>query len=164
MKSLSCCRLVLPVALAALCCSCSTPEERADAAWGELIALAGQVRASLASVVDAESAEQAVPVLSGHAEALRDVLEQLDELGEDPDLPQEARRRLGKHYHAALKAEVEGALKEANRVVVRHRLYNCKGLERLARMQYAHYGTHGVHPWPRAVLSAREYRPQPCSK
>ncbi len=157
-------RHCLPLALAALCCACTTPEEKADAAFAELCAVAEQVRAELAAITDAGSAEAALPVLEEQARALSDVLTRLDDLAEDPDLPQEARRRLGEQYHEPLHAVADAAMREAHRIVVRHALYQSKGLGRLARAEYAHYGNKHAHPWPRAVLAGREYRPKPPKK
>ncbi len=157
-------RSCFTLTLAALCCSCSSPEEKADAAFAELCAVVELVHAELAAITDAESAEAAVPVLEEQARALSDVLTRLDDLAEDPDLPQDARRRLGEQYHEPLRSKADAALREAQRIVVRHALYQSKGLGRLARAEYAHYGNKNVHPWVRAVLAGREYRPKPARK
>ncbi len=151
-------RFLLAPLLAALCCSCTSPEERAHSAFAELCLLAGQVQHELATVVDRESADRASARLAELAEELRDVLSRLDALAEDSDLTPELRRSIGQQYHAPLREAVHGALKESERVVMRHMFWQSKALERLARREYAHYGAKGVHPWPRAVYAGREYR------
>ncbi len=152
-------RACLPLALAALCCSCTTPEERADAAFGELCAVAEQLRAELAGISDEASAERALPILAEQADELRDILARLDKLAEDPELTREVRRRLGERYHAPLKTVVDAIVLQAHRLALRE-MYHSEGLTRLARMEYAHYSPRKVHPWVRAVLAGREYRPK----
>ncbi len=156
-------QLWLPVVLACLCCACSTPEERADAAFGELTAVVEQIRAELAGITDAETSRLALPALTEHAEALRDTLSCIDELAEDPALPQDARRRVSEQYHEPLRAAVDAALREGQRLA-RRALYHSDGLNRLLRRELAHYNTKGVHPWPYAVLAGRECRPKPPHK
>ncbi len=145
--------------MALLCCSCSTPEQRADAAFAELCELAGALRAELSAVVDAESAQHAVPALEERAEALREVLARIDELAADPDMTPDARHRVSERHREPLREVTHSVLEEAVRLV-RHGLYQCEGLNRLTRREYAHYASKGNHPWPRAVLAGREYRPQ----
>ncbi len=152
-------RAWFPVLLAFLCCSCTTPEERADAAFAELTTVVEDIRGELAGITDAETARLALPALTGQAEALRDALSRIDELAEDPALPQEARRRVGERHHAPMRAAVDAALREGERLA-RRALYHCDGLNRLIRRESAHYSARGVHPWPRAVLAGREYRPR----
>ncbi len=150
-------RLWLPVVLAALCCSCSTPEERADAAFSELTAGVEQVRAELAGIRDAQKAQLSLPALEELAEDLRETLARIDELAQDAALSPEARRRVGERHHEPLKTAVEAALAEVHRLA-RRALYHSDGLNRLARREYAHYSAKGLHPWPRAVLAGREYQ------
>ncbi len=152
-------RCLLVLVLSCLCCACSTPEQRADAAFAELCERAAQVRAQLASVKDAESAQQSLEALEEQAEALRDVLTRLDELADDPALTPDARQRVGERHREPLREVTRSVLEEAVRLV-RHGLYQCEGLNRLARREFAHYAGKRNHPWPRAVLSGREYRPR----
>ncbi len=153
-------RAVGMLLLSALCCSCSTPEERAEAAFAELQGMVQYIGRSLATVVDDASAEAAAPVLEEQAEDLRDALNTIDGLADDPDLPQEARRRLGERYHEPLRTLTDAALREVYRVGKRD-FYHSDRLRNLARREFAHYSVKGVHPWPRAVLAGRQYRPKP---
>ncbi len=156
----SLCRGLVLAVLTLLCSSCISPEERACAAFAELCAQMEQLRVELAGMTDADSVQRALPALEAQAEELRELLSGIDELAEDPDLPQEARQRVGAQYHEPLRAAVEAALHELHRMG-RHSLYHSAGLKRLARREYAHYSQRGVHPWPRAVFAGREYRPRP---
>ncbi len=150
-------RPCLPVVLSLLCCACSTPEERADAAFAELTAMVQQLRAELAGIGSEAAAQQALPLLEEQAQELREILEQLDELALHPDMSPEARRRVGATHHAPLRAATDAAMEELVRLA-RHGLYHVEGLNRLARRELAHYSTKGVHPWPQAVCAGREYR------
>ncbi len=57
----------------------------------------------------------------------------------------------------------DAALKEVHRLA-RHALYHSDGLNRLARREYAHYSSKGIHPWLRAVLAGREYQSEQKKK
>ncbi len=160
MNALLLCRRSLPLALAALCCSCTTPEERAQAAFAELCTEVEELCLQLSGVVDAESADLAAPALEALADSLRDTLSRLDELAEDPELPQDARRRVGEQYHTPLRRAFDATMQQGERLG-RRALFHSERLKRLARRELAHYSTRGVHPWPRAVLRGREYRPKP---
>ncbi len=153
-------RCAAPLALAALCCSCSTEEERADAAFAELCSLLVQVEAELGAVTDELSADTSVETLEAMGDRLYELLEELRERGDSPDMPQEARQRLGAKWHEPLRAAVDAAVGRAGRIV-RHNLYFSKPMERLARREMARYSTaEKRYPWPAAVLRGREYRPK----
>ncbi len=152
-------RPCLPVVLALFCCACSTPEERADAAFAELTAKVQELQAELAGIGREASAEHALPQLEEQAEDLRGILKRIDELAIDPDMTPEARRRVGDAHHASLLAATEAAVEEAVRLG-RREFCHSEGLRRLARHEYAHYSAKGVHPWARAVLKGREFKPR----
>ncbi len=141
------------------CCSCATREERADAAFAELIAIVNRLSADLAMVTSESAAEDAAEVLTERCDELWEALAEVDKWGEDPKLPQEARRRIGEQHHRNLALAVEAALQQVSRLS-HHRLYSSPRLEQLARHAYAQFRSTGKHPWPRAVLRGREYRPE----
>ncbi len=152
-------RSCLPVVVALFCCACSTPEEKADAAFSELTAMVRCLRGELAAITNAEQAERALPQLEEQAEELRDILERIDELAIHPEMTPEARKRVGETHHAPLQAEVDAIVAELIRMG-RRGMQLSENMKRLIRRETAHYGTRGVHPWPRAVLRGRVYRPK----
>ncbi len=154
--------LLAACALAALVCatSCASREERADAAFAGLVTAIDALTAELARVDSETRAEEAAEGLEERCDELWECLEDVDKWGEDPELPQEARRSIGEKYHAELKRAVDSALAQAYRLAER-RLYSSPRLEKLSRHAYARYRSTGKHPWPRAVFHGREYRPKP---
>ncbi len=149
-------------ALAALVCctSCASREERADAAFAELIAAIDSLTAQLALIDSEQAAEAAAEPLQDCLDDVWDALAEVDKYGEDPELPQEARRRIGEKYHEGLSRALGAALEQGGRLGAR-RLYRSPKLDQLSRHAYAHFSSTGRHPWPRAVLRGREYRPKP---
>ncbi len=150
-------RCLAPLVLAVLCCSCSTKEERADVAFSELSTLVTQIGAELGSINNESSATAAVDTLTGLGDELHDVLTELGELGEDPDLSLEARSRLADKHGGPLRAAVSGAMVQGLRVIGCG-FFRSQDLERLCRHQQLRYSSAQVEfAWPLAVLSGRVY-------
>ncbi len=139
------------LALGALCCACTSPEEQATAAYTELCTQLHLLQGELSAVQDAASAEQTAPALRERADALRDVLERIDELAESDTLSPEARQRVSEQFHQPLGEAVDAAMQQVIRLGYRS-LYHSRALQHLLRREHAHYSAKGVHPWPRAVI------------
>ncbi len=152
--------VALVVTAAFACVSCASREEKADAAFADLVEAVDALRDGMASVTGAESAAGGADVLAAACDDFWDALDRIDELGEDPELPQDARARLGEKYHGPLTRSVEAAWGQGMRLYT-HRFYRSKELDRLYRHQVTRYQAKGRHPWLRAVLAGREYKPAP---